>query len=302
MLKRVQHDEGVMSDWISITSGELTAAINPFGAELSSLRDADGRELMTDADPAFWTGRAPLLFPVVGKVAGDVIRVDGREYPMEKHGFARRSLFAVAEAGPACAVFVLEDSDATRAHYPFGFRLEVAFSIEATTLSTNVRVVNTGDEPLPASFGFHPAFAWPLPYGQPREAHRISFAVDEPDPLRVLDEDGTVAAESRPSPLEGRALHLSDNLFARDALIWDGVRSDGLFYGADDGPRLEIAFPGTSKLGIWTKPGARFICIEPWHGIADPQGFAGEFRDKPGGSLVPPVGEKRVSMSVTLLR
>ena len=77
--------------WLTITSGTLTAAINPFGAELSSLTDAAGHELMTDADPAFWTGRAPILFPVVGAANGSVIHVDGVQYPMRKHGFARHS-------------------------------------------------------------------------------------------------------------------------------------------------------------------------------------------------------------------
>ena len=71
-------------------------------------------------------------------------------------------------------------------------------------------------------------------------------------------------------------------------------------YGAADGPRLCIAFPDTPMLGIWSKPGARFVCIEPWHGIADPQGYAGEFRDRPGVFVVAPGEAKRMAMSVTL--
>ena len=289
-----------MAEWVRIASGVLTAAINPLGAELSSLTDAAGRELMTDADPAFWAGRAPVLFPVVGKPAGEVIRVDGRDYPMKQHGFARRLPFAVVAAEPARAVFVLTDSGATWTHYPFAFRLEVAFSLRDTTLAIDVTVTNPGDVPMPASFGFHPAFAWPLPFGRPREAHRISFGSDEPGTLRAIAADGTIAPEERPSPLDGRELRLDDALFARDALVWDPVRSDRVTYGADTGPRLEIAFPDTPQLGIWTKAGAGFVCIEPWHGIADPQGYAGEFRDKPGVFTVPPGGSERVGMSVTL--
>ncbi|WP_375272866.1 aldose 1-epimerase family protein [Sphingomonas sp.] len=286
--------------WIRIANHLLSAEINPHGAELSSLKDADGHELMTNADPRWWSGRAPLLFPVVGKPANETIRVDGRDYPMKQHGFARRRDFAVIEAAPTRAVFALGDDAETRASYPFAFGLEVAFALDGATLDIGVTVRNPGDAPLPASFGFHPAFAWPLPYGAPREDHRVTFADDEPAALRVLNGDGQVSDEARKSPLDGCTLHLSDEMFARDALIWDRVRSQSVRYGADTGPALEIAFPDTPMLGIWSKPGAPFVCVEPWHGIADPAGYAGEYRDKPGVFEVAPGAEKRVAMSVTL--
>jgi len=286
---------------IRIASAELSAEINPLGAELWSLKDADGRELMTDADPAFWAGHAPILFPVVGKLAGEVIRIDGVAYPMKQHGFARRMPFDVVETGDSHATFALTDTEATRAAYPFAFRVEITFRLDGPTLHTEVTIANPGDTPLPASFGFHPAFAWPLPYGHPRADHRITFASDEPDALRAIAPDGTIAAESRPSPLDGRDLVLTDDLFENDALIWDQVRSDRVRYGAPTGPALEIAFPDTPMLGIWTRPGAHYVCVEPWHGIADPTGFTGDFRGKPGVFEVPPGGGKRISMSVTLV-
>ncbi|QNE32755.1 aldose 1-epimerase family protein [Sphingomonas sp. NBWT7] len=289
-----------MTDWITIANDHLSAAINPLGAELSSLKDADGRELMTEADPAFWTGRAPLLFPVVGKPAGEVIRVAGREYPMKQHGFARRMPFALIDHGPAHATFRLTANDETRAHYPFAFTLDASYRLDGATLAIDVAVNNAGDTDMPASFGFHPAFAWPLPYGCDRADHRITFAQDEPGGVRPIAADGTIAAGEMPSPLDGGVLHLSDDLFAHDALVWDQVRSARVVYGADDGPSLEIAFPDTPMLGIWTKPGARFICVEPWHGIADPQGYAGELKDKPGIFIVPPGGAKHIAMSITL--
>lgn len=290
-----------MGEQVTIASDRLTAAIDPFGAELSSLKDAAGRELMTDADPAFWTGRAPLLFPVVGRPAGEVIRVDGRAYPMKQHGFARRSLFEVVDVGPHRAVFALTDSEATRASYPFAFRLEVAFAVEATTLRIDVTIANPGATPLPASFGFHPAFAWPLPYGADRADHRIVFERDEPGTLRAIAADGTIAAAGRPSPVDGRVLALSDALFAHDALVFDPVGSQAVTYGPPTGPHLKIAFPDTPQLGIWSKPGARFICVEPWHGLADPAGYMGEFRAKPGVFTVPPGGARHIGMSVTLV-
>jgi galactose mutarotase-like enzyme len=286
-------------NWVRIGNGHLSAAINPFGAELSSLTDADGHELMTNADPAFWIGRAPLLFPVIG-VTRDGIRLNGRHYPMAKHGFARHSTFELVTHEANRAVFSLGDSEETRTSYPFAFRLEAEFRLEAATLVMEIRVLNRGEEPMPASFGFHPAFAWPLPYGEPRADHRIAFEKDETARLRKIAPDGLIAEDRRDSPLDGRVLHLADDLFTEDALVWDPVESQALTYGAEGAPQLRIAFPDTPKLGIWTKPGAAYVCVEPWHGIADPEGFDGEFTDKPGVFIVPVGGETLIRMSVTL--
>ena len=289
-----------MTDLIHIATDHLAAAINPLGAELWSLTDAEGRELMTDADPAFWTGHAPILFPVVGRPYRETIRVDGTGYPLGQHGFARHRRFEVIEQSAARAVFGLSDDNETRKHYPFAFRLEIAFGIEGATLSVDVRIVNPGDVSLPASFGFHPAFAWPLPYGHDKRDHRILFSADEPDRLREIAKDGTIAAETRASPLDGRTLHLRDDLFANDALVWNNIRSDHVVYGASEGAQLRIDFPDTPMLGVWTRPGAHYVCVEPWHGIADPEGFIGDFRDKPGIFEVAPGGEKRIALRITL--
>ena len=127
------------------------------------------------------------------------------------------------------------------------------------------------------------------------------FDADEPGRLRAIAPDGLIAAQTNPSPLDGRTLHLADDLFANDALVWDPVASDAVTYGAAIGPRLRIAFPDTPALGIWTKPGAAFVCVEPWHGIADPEGFSGEYKDKPGVFTVAGGDAKTIGMSVTLV-
>ena len=285
---------------VTITSPHLSAVIDPLGAELIHLRDADGRDLMTNADPAFWSGHAPLLFPIVGRLNGDVLRLDGAEYPMKQHGFARRSRFTLIDHSASKAIFLLEDSADTRAVYPRAFALRVIYELHDATLSITTHIENREtDRTLPASFGFHPAFAWPLPYGHPREDHRIVFDADEADSIRKLT-DGLVDPASRPSPLDGRTLALTDAVFSDDALVWDQIRSQSVRYGAPTGPSLRIDFPDTPMLGIWTKPGAAFVCIEPWHGLADPVGFTGDIAEKPGILTLAP-GEKRtVTMAVTL--
>lgn len=287
-----------MTEFITIGSGALTATINPRGAELSSLKDAGGRELMTDADPAFWRGRAPILFPIVGRLNDDVLWVEDESYRMEKHGFARRSHFDLADASASHAILRMTDTAETRDQYPFGFLLEIGFAIDGATLAMTAKIGNPGDDPLPASFGWHPAFAWPLPYGAPREDHRIVFEAPEPDPVKGLNQDGLIA-EDRVTPVAGDTLMLADALFDRDALIWNPVRSRGLRYGASTGPQLDIAWDAP-RLGIWTKPGARFVCVEPWHGIADSVGYQGAFADKPGVFCIPAGEMWSCEMRVTL--
>src|SRR5271165_5613214 len=118
---------------------------------------------------------------------------------------------------------------------------------------------------MPASFGFHPGFRWPLPFGQPRSAHFIEFADDEPATVRRLDQNGLLSPEHHPTPIVGRRLALDDTLFQRDVIICDEIRSRSVTYGAETGPRLRIGFQDAPFLGLWTRPGANFICIEPWH-------------------------------------
>jgi hypothetical protein len=117
-------------DLVTITNGTLSAAINPLGAELWSLTDAAGAEYMTDADPAFWGGHAPLLFPIVGGLVGDTYRVEGPAYHLPRHGFARRSLLAV-QVEDDLPLFGLSDSEETHAVYPFAFVLAMAFRWKA---------------------------------------------------------------------------------------------------------------------------------------------------------------------------
>jgi len=289
---------------VTIRSAALTATINPLGAELSSLGDAEGRALMTDADPAFWTGRAPLLFPIVGALREDRYRLeDDRSFTLPKHGFARRRTFALIGRDDAHVLFRLEPDAETRAAYPFDFRLDIAFRLNGTTLAMTATVANSGGEPMPFSFGYHPAFAWPLPYGSVADAHRIVFEKDEPAPIRQLDlATGLVAPEPRPTPVEGRTLSPTHALFEADALIWDRLESRSLTWGAPGQPHLRVDFPDTPWLGLWQKPGARYLCIEPWAGTADPLGFSGTIWDKPGIIRLEPGASQSFRMDVTLVQ
>jgi galactose mutarotase-like enzyme len=123
---------------------------------------------------------------------------------------------------------------------------------------------------------------WPLPFGQPRAAHFIEFENAEPAPIRRLDAAGLLTPQRHPTPVTQRRLALTDELFRDDVVIFDQMSSRSLIYGASGGARIRVRYPDARYLGLWSKPGADFICIEPWHGVADPVGFSGDFRDKPG--------------------
>lgn len=289
------------SDWITIRSTGLSATINPLGAQLSELRDAGGRQLQWQGDPAVWAGRAPILFPIVGMLVGGQYRTGGRTFSLPRHGFARVRRFAIAEVGPASATFRLTADAQTLAVYPFEFELDVNFAVEDSTLSVTSWIRNRGHEDMPASLGYHPAFAWPLPDGQERAAHFIEFEADEPAPIRVLDGNGLLLPQPRPTPVENRRLTLRDELFVNDALIFDRIVSRTVTYGSDVGLRIAISFPGIPYLGVWTKPGANFICIEPWQGVTDPQGFHGQLEDKPGSLRIAPGNVAAVAMAITVL-
>jgi galactose mutarotase-like enzyme len=287
---------------VTLTSGALTAEINPLGAELWSMQDGEGRALMTDADPRWWTGHAPLLFPFVGRVRNDVYRVGGKEYPMPQHGFARRQPFAIVGSDGRSALFRLDADAESRAIYPFDFRLDMAFAIEDATLFMTATVANRGETAMPFSFGYHPAFAWPLPYGGPVEDHRVVFEQPEPAPIRkVGHEPGLIALESVASPVDGNVLSPTHAMFEGDALIWDDLQSRSLLWGAPFTPHLKIDFPDTPWLGLWQKPGAHYLCVEPWAGMADPVGFTGDIWEKPGIMTLAPGDSRSFRMNVELI-
>jgi galactose mutarotase-like enzyme len=289
------------NQWVSLSSGDLTAEVNPLGAQLSTLRDRTGRDLLWDGDPSVWTGRAPLLFPIVGALAGGSYRLGSKTYRLPRHGFARGKVFEIIDLTSTAATFRLKADEASFQDYPFSFELEVHFALDGPTLSVTAYVRNAGEQDMPASFGYHPAFRWPLPFGRARSSHFIEFASDEPAPIRRLNADGLLAPERHPTPISHRRLALADTLFQNDVIIFDHIQSRSVIYGADDGPRIRITYPDMPYLGIWTKPGANFICIEPWCGVADPEGFSGDFTAKPGVFTVAAGTALPMKMAITLL-
>jgi galactose mutarotase-like enzyme len=276
------------------------AIIARTGAELQALR-LGGLDLLWTAGP-LWPRHAPLLFPVVGALKDDRLQHRGTAFRMPKHGFARDRDFAwTARTGTSCALQLTDDA-ATREAYPFAFRLQVAYSLAEGALRMDMDLSNPGPEPLPASFGLHPAFRWPLLPGVPKASHRLVFEADEPEPVRRLDAAGLLISTPQPSPIDHRCLPLDEALFRDDALIFLGPRSRGLRFEADGGPALALRWEGFPHLGVWAKPdpGASFLCVEPWEGHASPADWGGDFAAKPGNFVLPPGATRHWTLTVSV--
>ncbi len=282
----------------TIENGILRISIDDEGAELSSLRDQVGRELLWQGGST-WGRRAPLLFPIVGRLPGGVLTHEGVDYPIGQHGFARDLRFEASEQSGRSVLFTLSDSSETRVHFPFGFRLQVRYSIADATLTVSSSITNTDVVPFSASFGAHPGFAWPLVPGISREAHTIEFAEPEASPIRRLA-GGLLIGEPQPTPVVGRTLGLREELFEADAMIFDRVVSRSVRYTAPGAPSVTIDFEDFAQLGIWSKAPGRFVCIEPWFGMTAPVGFAGEYSAKPHQFLLEPDACRTFSYSVTI--
>lgn len=281
----------------TIGGGGISATVRAAGAELCRLQDG-GRDLLWDAGP-MWPSHSPVLFPVVGQVTGDCVLVGGRSYPMPRHGFARRRGFAWLDAGADACTLQLQDDAESRAVFPFAFQLTLAYRVAGDALHVDYTLANPGPDVLLASLGAHPAFRWPLGGGAQTD-YRIEFAADEDAPIRRLDA-GLLRVAAQPSPVQGRTLALDPGLFLDDAILMLEPRSRSLRYlGRDAG--IEFAWHGFPYLGLWQKPGAALLCIEPWHGYASPVGWDGELRDKPGLMLVQPGEARRMGWSVRPLR
>ncbi len=267
-----------------IENAGYSAAISSLGAELKSLKDATtGKEFMWQADPAWWKGTAPVLFPIVGGLKNGKYRYEGVEYELPQHGFARTSEFRQVEAAGDAVEFQLESNADTRLKYPFEFRLRVRFALERCGLAVRYEVTNTGKGPMLFSIGSHPAFNVPIESGS-LESHYVLFERSE-DAERYFFKDGTYIAGKTAEVFDNsRVISLSRSLFDQGPIIFKGLQSSEFTILCSKGKKsVKLATDGPPPfLAVWSKSNAPFLCIEPWEGIPDSSEASGELVDKEG--------------------
>ena len=230
------------------------------GAELTSFCDR-GTELLWQGGE-IWSGQSPLLFPVVGRLRDDVYCLNGKEYTMPKHGFARKKEFALESSSKDEMTFLLTESEETLKGFPFPFELRVKYYFTDGGFVMEHRVKNTGIEKMYFSIGAHPGFQCAM-------GDRV--VMDEPETAAAfrLDVDGLRAEKQLPVFDDSREVVVTPEVFAEGALIFDGLKSAGCTLERADGRKIHVDFGGAPCLGLWAKPGAPYVCIEPWYGIDD---------------------------------
>ncbi|BBK39037.1 aldose 1-epimerase [Allostella sp. ATCC 35155] len=277
----------ISADPILLESGPAHAAISPRGAEPVAWRVRDVPLLWT-VDPAWWARTAPVLFPVVGWSRDGHVRIDGVRRPMPVHGFAPAAGFDVVEQAADRVRLELTDGPATRASYPFRFRLSVEWHLSADRLAAVVTVGNPGNRPLPFAVGLHPGFCWPLA-GAPRAGHRVRFARPERAEVPVIAPGGLFSDRRRPVPIAADGvLELDDRLFASEALCFLDAASRRMRYENGRGQAIIVDAPDFPHVVLWSRPGAPFLSVESWTGHGDPEGFAGELCERPSIRLLAP--------------
>lgn len=273
----------------SISNSQLTVEVKLRGAELSSIRGADGNEYLWRADPSVWGRHAPLLFPIVGKLAGNRYEYDGQSFEMGQHGFARDLDFELAGVAPDRLSFQLSASPETRRQYPFEFELTREYRLMGSGLHITNRVRNAGSDVMPFSIGEHPGFSLKWEKDDRIEDYYLEFEKTEHLVTVLLDKNHLLSTVTEPVQTDGRKLPLRRDLFDRDALIFVELKSEkiSLCHHARR-RRLTVGFAGFPCMGIWAKPGAPFVCIEPWYGHADTSQHDGVLLHKPGILLLNP--------------
>ena len=262
----------------------LKVLINPIGAELHSIYNKEKEtEHLWQGDPKFWASRAPVLFPVIGVLKDNTFNHKGSSYQMPKHGFIRYNEDLVAEKLSDTKVsFSLQDTDKTLKVYPFHFRFEITYELIEKKLVVSHHITNTGKDTMYFNLGGHPAFNCPLYDDEKYTDYHIGFEKGAGAPSYILSNDGLISDETI-EVFEEDKIKLTPTLFDHDALIFKNINAGKATLSHEaKGPILSVTFNDFPDLGIWAKPKAPYVCIEPWLGYADLENTNQNLEDKEG--------------------
>lgn len=272
---------------LTLKNERLQVQVDTFGAELKSI-SMDGCEYLWQGDPAYWTGRSPILFPIIGGLPEDRYTWKGQTYEMRSHGFAKRSEFSVVSHTDDALTLRLTGNDETWAQYPFSFVFEVIYTLSGSTLREGFRVVNTGDGEMPFSVGGHPGFNCPLVPDKKFTDYRLEF--EKPETLlRRIKRDGLLCGESRVFLDDQAEKELTHGMFYDDAVILRDLASSWVELSAGEESRsVRVDFTGFPDLGIWScRNDGPYVCIEPWFGVDSTKGDSGAMEEKEGIRILP---------------
>lgn len=281
----------------------VSIAVESQGAELSSYNA--GREFIWPGDPNVWAGHGPVLFPVVGSLIDDTIKIAGQPYKMRKHGFLRKQEFALEEAGIDYLRMVFRATEETRAMYPFDFTFHITHKIDSCGFTTTFSVKNDSNNNMPFCIGGHPGFICPMEKGAAFTDYQLKFPCPE-DGRNTLCPNGYIITGEETLPeFKGDTLPLKHEYFdAKDALMLTGLKSRSVkLINKNTDKGIEFSFADFEALGVWSAPGkcANYVCLEPWRGLPAFEGETGNIEDKPFVRFLSPGKTDEVSYSVKII-
>jgi len=263
----------------------LKIGVNELGAELCQIQSkSSGKEYMWDANPDIWGSYAPVLFPVIGAVKNGFVLINGKEFKVPRHGFIRNNPnLVLVEETENSLTYGLKFSEKTLAIYPYEFEFQIKFSLEGNKIIVHHKVANLGRDTMFFSLGGHPAFKCPVNEGEVYEDYYLEFEKVENASTWVLEKDGLVGNKTKPIIVDSNILPLDSGMFDNDALIFKNLNSGSVSLKSRKSPQvLHVNYSDFPYLGIWAKPNADFVCIEPWLGIADTFDTDQNFETKEG--------------------
>lgn len=284
----------------NIKNGIYNLTVSDHGAEITSLLK-NGKELMWNADPAFWGRTSPVLFPQVGAVWEKKYRYEGKTYEMGQHGFARDMDFNLILQTSDELVFELKDNEETKAKYPFDFVLRLGYKLTDDKVEVIWEVENPSDRDMFFSIGAHPAFNCDLTKDKLLFMNKGEKVSDNlTSNVIMLDGSGCLSDKTTEVVLDDGVLALKPELFDKDALVIENRQADTVAIIAADGETIVTVSFDAPLFGVWSPDhkNAPFVCIEPWYGRCDRAGFAGELSEREYGNKLG-TGEKfKVSYTI----
>lgn len=252
---------------------QLEVRFQSFGGALSSIRDKDNTEYLWQGNPAYWSGQAPVLFPICGSIRNDKAWTrTGKKLEMPRHGIVRKKEFFCAGQTEETIVFVLDSDEKMLEQYPYPFRLEIEYELTGSQIKIKYRVVNRGMDEMPFQIGGHPGFNCPFSMSESYEDYYLEFSEEETcDVPTPVTETGLIDMTHRSPFLEGQKhLQLCHELFEKDAVILDGLKSRSVkLLSRNHGKGVQIDFDGFPYLILWSSANCGpFIALEPWIGLS----------------------------------
>lgn len=247
-----------------IENDYLRIGVKEFGAELTSvISKATNIEYLWQDNPDVWSGQSPILFPIIGRLIDDKYYLEGKEYSMPKHGFFRKREAKLFEKTATSLTFVQSDGEDTISNYPYKFDLFVKFELIDKSLKVTHTLCNKNDKVMYFSIGGHPAFNIKI-------GDYILFSENETLDTEAIDAQSLRVDDKIPVLNNERKIIVTEDIFNNDALIFSNMKSKSLTISSDDHNRvINFDFNNAPYLGIWAKPSAPYVCIEPWWGVND---------------------------------